>query len=414
VTQTQAPQPKRFRFSSPLRALISHLRFGSQNAAFLLILTGLLLGGAWIWVTFLVLVAIIYGGNTILPYDLTEPENPPRALHDFFLRAGLPLMLTNAVLLTHYFTDSDPFHIVAGLQHIGIDLNAAREGSSALDKTIAVIAIGILWGFGQAAAHELTHRINSKFDLSLSRWISALALDPANYLHHPYSHHRLVGLVSDPQTARRGENLYAFTRRSFVESYGYAMRAEAARMKRQNRHWFSFENRFLKAWAIDLFYVAVAWAIGGLPSALGFLAAAGVAHLMVEGITYVQHYGLLRLENERIDERISWDVYGAMASALTYNVGRHSDHHLHPLRHCADLKVSPGAPNLPYNYSALVAMALIPSIYRRKIQPYLDNWDRNFATPAELAFMRKHNIPHAKPENPRRESHARTTHLTTA
>lgn len=397
MAQNHASSPKQFPFSSPLRAVISHLRFGLQNAAFLLIFTGLLLGGAWIWITFLVLVAIIYGGNTILPDDLTEPENPPRKLHNFFLRMGLPLMLANAVLLTHYFTDADHFHIVAGLQHIGIDLNAARETSSAFDKTIAIIAIGILWGFGQAAAHELTHRIHSKLDLTLSKWISALALDPANYLHHPYSHHRLVGLAIDPQTAKRGENLYAFTRRSFIESYGYAMKAEAARLERQNLPWISFKNRFLKAWAIDVFYIGVAFAIGGLPSVLGFLAAAGIAHLLVEGITYVQHYGVIRLENERIDERISWDVYGAMASAITYNVGRHADHHLHPLRHCADLKVSPRAPYLPYNYSALVGMALIPSLYRRIMQPYLDNWDRNFATTAELSYMREHNIPHAEP-----------------
>ena len=45
--------------------------------------------------------------------------------------------------------------------------------------------------------------------------------------------------------------------------------------------------------------------IGGLPSALAFLAAAGLAHLMFEGITYIQHYGLFRVEGERIDERIS-------------------------------------------------------------------------------------------------------------
>ena len=413
MTQTQAPRPEPFRFSSPLLALGAHLRFGLQNLFQLVILAGLLLGGHWIWITFLIVVAAINGGNAILPYDLGEPENPPRALHDFFLRAGLPLMLAIGLLLVHYFTDGDPLHIVAALKTIGIDLDAARAASSAFDKAVAIIAVSLMWVLGQSNGHELSHRIHSRLDLAISRWINGLALDPAHALHHPYCHHRLAGLLRDPGTARRGESLYAFTRRSFVEINQYAARAEADRLKRRGLHWLSFRNRFLTAWAIPVFYLAVALAVGGLPSALAFLAAAGFAHLTFEGITYIQHYGLFRLENERLDERISWDVYGAISSAATYNVNRHSDHHLHPMRHCADLKVSPGAPNLPFAYSALTTMAMIPPLYKRVMQPYLDNWDRHFATPAELAFMREHNIPHAEPDVPRC-TRARTTHLTTA
>lgn len=397
MAQTQALQPKPFRFSSPLTAVISHLRFGLQNLFLLVILAGLLLGGHWIWIAFLIVVATINVGNALLPCDLDEPENPPRALHDFFARAGLPLMLANGLLLVHYFTDGDPLHIVAGLKHFGIDLDAARASSSAFDKAIAIVAVSLMWVLGQSNAHELSHRIHSKLDLSISKWMNALALDPAHALHHPYCHHRLAGLPHDPGTARRGESLYAFTRRSFVEINDFAAKAEAARLKRRGGHWLSVRNRFLTAWAIPVFYVAVAFAVGGLPSAAAFLAAAGYAHLTFEGITYIQHYGLFRLESERIDERISWDVYGAISSAATYNVNRHSDHHLHPMRHCADLKVSPGAPNLPYAYSALTTMAMIPPLYRRIMQPYLDNWDRNFATAAELAYMREHNIPHAEP-----------------
>jgi hypothetical protein len=397
VASIQVLQPKQFRFSSRLAAVWSHLRFGLQNLFQIAMLAGLLAGGNWIWIAFLAVAATINIGNALLPLDFEEPENPPRALHDFFLRLGLPLMLANGLLLVHYFTDGDPLRVVAGLHRVGIDFEAARAATSAFDKGIAIIAVSLLWVLGQSNGHELSHRIHSPLDLVFSKWTTALALDPAHGLHHPFSHHRLVGLPSDAGTARRGESLYAFTLRSFVAINGYAAKAEAARLQRRGGHWLSIHNRLLTAWAISLFYLAGAVVIGGLPSALAFLAAAGLAHLMFEGITYIQHYGLFRVEGERIDERISWDVYGAISSAATYNVNRHSDHHLHPMRHCADLKVSPGAPNLPYAYSALTTMAMIPPLYRRVMQPYLDNWDRNFATPAELAYMREHDIPHAEP-----------------
>jgi alkane 1-monooxygenase len=168
-------------------------------------------------------------------------------------------------------------------------------------------------------------------------------------------------------------------------------------MKRLGLPFYSLRNRFLTAWAIPLFYFAFVFAIGGLPSLLAFLAAVAVARVILESVGYLQHYGLLRLETERIDERLSWDVYLTVTSAMLYNVSRHGDHHMHPLRQSGELKISPKSPSLPYTYFALIFMSLAPPLYKRVMQPHLDNWDRNFATPAELDYMRANNIPHAEP-----------------
>jgi alkane 1-monooxygenase len=137
--------------------------------------------------------------------------------------------------------------------------------------------------------------------------------------------------------------------------------------------------------------------IGGPLGGLVFLAAGGFSRLLLESTAYVEHYGLFRLEGERIDNRLSWDVYTFFSNAILYNVARHTDHHLYPLRHCADLKIDPGAPRLNHGYIALVLISLVPPLYWRIMQPHLDDWDREFATPAELAYMRDHNIPHAEP-----------------
>ncbi|HUO55321.1 MAG TPA: fatty acid desaturase, partial [Rhodoblastus sp.] len=325
MTPMPVVTPKPIRFSSPLAGALSGWRFGFQNFAFLLGVASLLLGGVWISVSLLIVIAIVIVGNAKFPYDLTEPENPPQGLLDVLARLGLPLMLANGLLLVHYFTAGDPLHLVAALRHFGVNLDAARAASSPFDKAVAIFSTGYQWGVAQSTAHELSHRLHSRRDRAIAQWMGALAFEPIFALHHPYCHHRLVGLPDDPGTARRGESLYAFMPRSFVGNATFAAQAEAARLKRLGLPFFSWRNRFLVAWLIPLFYVAVVLAIGGLPSLLAFLATALVARVILESVAYLQHYGLIRLPGERMDERLSWDVYLTVTCAMLYNVSRHSD-----------------------------------------------------------------------------------------
>jgi hypothetical protein len=38
----------------------------------------------------------------------------------------------------------------------------------------------------------------------------------------------------------------------------------------------------------------------------------------------------------------------------------------------------------------MFALSLLPPLYFRVMQPHLDNWDRNYATDAELRYLRAH------------------------
>ncbi len=271
MTSTTVVTPKRFRFSSPLVAYASHLRYSLQDVSFLFGFIGLLFGGIWLWLPLILFLIIAHICTVKFQDDLTEPENPPHALHNFFLRIGLPLMLANGLLLAYYFTSGDPLHIAAGLKHLGLDFNAARAATSPLDKALGVIVHGFSWGMGQTAGHELSHRLNSKLDLTLARLIGGLGLDPVFFLHHPFCHHRFLGLLKDPGTARRGESLYAFATRCVIGNTRYAAKAEADRMRRQGRSVFSFHNRFITSWCISLVYLGVFVAIGGPIGGLAFL-----------------------------------------------------------------------------------------------------------------------------------------------
>jgi alkane 1-monooxygenase len=252
---------------------------------------------------------------------------------------------------------------------------------------LAVVAQGFYWGLAQTAAHELCHRRNSWPDIESSRWLGALALEPTLHLHHPFCHHRFLGLMRDPGTARRGEHVYGFAIRSTLGNVAFAARAEIARLRRRSRGFLSSRNRFLTAWAICLAYVVVCAAIAGWVGVLVYLGSGIIARLLFDSTAYVEHYGLFRLEGEQISERLSWDVYFLSSNSVLYNAARHADHHLHPMRHYADLKIRPNAPRLNHAYITLVLMAFVPTLYWRTMQPHLDAWDASVATPDQLAFL---------------------------
>jgi hypothetical protein len=391
MTFADTIKPRRFRYASQASAILAHLRYSLQIVAFLLGAAGLLIGGAGLWLPLVLFLAVILIGNARIRLDLEEPQNPPHSLHDVLLRATLPLLLANGVLLAYYFTAGDPLRLVAGLKWIGVDLDAARASTSLPDKLLGIVAQGFYWGMAQTAAHELSHRLHLRVDLALSNWIAAFALDPALRLHHPFCHHRYVGLPSDPGTARRGESLYRFAIRSTFGNAMFAARLEAARLRRIKRSPLSPRNRFLAAWAIALFYFGVCFAISGWTGGLAFVGAGLIARLLFDSTAYVEHYGLFRREGDGVSDRLSWDVYAFFSNSTLYNAARHMDHHLHPMRHCADLKLQPDAPRLNHSYIALVMLAFIPPLYRRLMQPHLDAWDRDFAAPAERACERDHS-----------------------
>ena len=155
-------------------------------------------------------------------------------------------------------------------------------------------------------------------------------------------------------------------------------------------------NRFLAAWAIAPFYFGVCFAVAGWSGGLAFLGAGLIARLLFDSTAYVEHYGLFRREGEDVSDQLSWDVY-AFRDSILYNAARHMDHHLHPMRHCADLKLQPNAPRLSHSYIALVMLAFIPPLHRRLMQPHLDAWDRDFADSAERACERERAAEQLEP-----------------
>jgi alkane 1-monooxygenase len=98
------------------------------------------------------------------------------------------------------------------------------------------------------------------------------------------------------------------------------------------------------------------------------------AHIVLESVNYIQHYGLLRKQldgqYERTAAEHSWDTYHYFSSYSTFRVGHHSFHHI-SVKPYYLLSTEPAAPKLPVGYFWAIAMVLIPPWWHRVINPKL-------------------------------------------
>ena len=374
---------------------LKHLRYVSQNVLFGASVIGLLAGGVWVWPPFIITVILVNIADGVFGSDRVQDPDPPIALHGVMLLVSAFLLALNTMLFAFYFTSGDPLGLVVPLKSVGIDFNAARNTTSCFDLLAAIVAQGFNYSVGMSSCHDLSHCVDYRLKVFMSRWISALILDPWFLIHHAAVHHRYIGLPCDPATPRRGMSLYGFVARAVPANTAFCSRFERERLARQGRSYWSVKNRFLTGWAIMVAVVGVVFVIGGLKSVGAFLASAVIGRLLLDSSAYIQHYGVVRVKGEPVDSRLSWNVYRVGTNALLNTIGRHADHHEHALTPSVALKANHGGPELQTGYLSLIGMTLIPPLYHRFMKPKLDEWDRNFATEAALAYMRANDIPYA-------------------
>ena len=242
---------------------------------------------------------------------------------------------------------------------------------SVLEAAGLTLSNGLATGvFGLSAAHALIHsRIRS------ARALGLIFLSSLFYMHfrisHIYGHHRRAATLDDPASARLGEGLYAFLFRSIVGQFREAWDFEAVRQRRAGRPVLHQRNRMIQFLAIEISIMA----------ALAFISSAVLAYvivnaalsiLLIETFNYVAHYGLSRGSADtaaRLGPEHSWNSANRMNNSALFNMGRHSDHHRHAASPYPQLKPLKQAPELPSGYAAAMLTALVPSLWRRRMDP---------------------------------------------
>lgn len=250
-----------------------------------------------------------------------------------------------------------------------------------LEKIVLFFGMGVISGtVGINYSHELMHQ-KSK----LERWLGDLLLASVLYCHfrseHLRVHHLYVGTARDPVTARYNEGFHRFFPRVLVQCHTSAFKAEAAMLARKGLPWWHQSNPYWRYAALQAGMLGLALALGGWQGLALFVWQAAVAIWQLELVNYIEHYGLTRRhigagKYEHVLPRHSWNAAHRASNWLLINLQRHSDHHYKPDRRFPLLQSygSDDAPQLPYGYPVMTALAMIPPLWKRVMNPRVRAW----------------------------------------
>ncbi|TQS71320.1 alkane 1-monooxygenase [Rhodobacteraceae bacterium] len=352
-------------FRHPSRALPFWLSVGTVP----LLLIEASLGGwfllllplyAWWLVTFL---DQILGRNTDQP-DTDTPEE------DLFWYKAVTLIwlpLQMCVIFGTIFWASHSTHLSLG------------------EKFGLFFGVGIISGtIGIVYSHELMHQ-----KTKMERWMADLLLASVLYSHfrseHLLVHHLWVGTPADAVSARYNEGFHRYFLRVLRECPGSAWRAEDRKLARAKRPVWHHTNPFWRYGALQAAALLLAFLLGGIFGVVFFVFQAIVAIWQLELTNYVEHYGLTRRylgegRYEHVRPHHSWNASETASNWLLINLQRHSDHHYKPSRRFPLLQTYPAsqAPQLPRGYPAMTTLAMIPPLWRRRMNPRVRAWRKQY------------------------------------
>lgn len=213
--------------------------------------------------------------------------------------------------------------------------------------------------FAITLAHDLMHSTRKS-----DRWLSTILLLQNGFFYleadHVYIHHRHVGTASDPATARMGEGLYSYLRRSVGARFQMVFFGGGTFPKQR-------EKRIIRGNKLRLI-ICLCYLIGlfffSWQALVCVLAQFVLVTLIYESVTYIQHYGLSRKTDgigrtESVQLYHAWNCYYRTSAWMHYLMPVHSIHHLreerlHEIRDFAGLE-------MPRPFATMLVTAFFPA-----------------------------------------------------
>ncbi len=356
-------------------------------------LFGVLAGGPWVW------TGVVLMGVGIL-VDTTTPQRTMGAGFDDdgdtygipALQNGVMYSMLGVFVLLQLAICWRIWEYVNGIAptgEIGTLLGLSYQvGITGMQLTGAVISTGIFAGIGIIYGHELAH--TKGFSFVIARWMMALSGSAHFCYAHVYNHHLELGCEDDPATSPRGRSMYAHLPKSYFGQSKFLYTMEKHRLARLGVPFLSWQNRWIRGYAMSLPTLFLFWLAGGWLGICAMLLIWMISNFELEALNYLEHYGLIREKGQPIDYRHSWDNSTAFTSWFFIEIGRQADHHDRGETHFWELD-EVGAPNTGMGYFTLFALALIPPVFHKFMERELKKWDDEEASEGELQVSRAIN-----------------------
>jgi alkane 1-monooxygenase len=334
-----------------------------------LVALGAYFGGYWVvllpiygWFVFGILDAI-----TGLNLENADPQTPESDLFWYRLITLIwfPIQFCVVFGLVYY---------VPRAAHLGL-----------MESIVLFFGVGVITGsIGINYSHELMHQKN-RTERFLADGLLAMVLYSHFRSEHLLVHHIYVGTPRDPVTARYNEGFHRFYPRVLKACFHSAWNAEKALLARRKLSVKSLRNPFWRYGALQIFFVILALYLGGFGGLALFFVQAGVAIWQLELTNYIEHYGLTREhlgdgKYEHVKPHHSWNAAHKASNWLLINLQRHSDHHYKPDRRFPLLQNydEDEAPQLPFGYPVMTAVAMAPPVWRYYMNPRVRAWRKKY------------------------------------
>jgi alkane 1-monooxygenase len=237
-------------------------------------------------------------------------------------------------------------------------------------------------------AHELGHRASP-----IAQFHSRMALISVSYMHffveHNRGHHVHVATPHDPATSKKNQTIFSFWRQTLIGGFKSAWNIEKKLLEKQGKSTLSLQNEMVWVVVLPILLFGVLTFIFSEISGkfewivpIFFAVQSIIAILSLECVNYIEHYGIVRREistgkYERVNPLHSWNANHYFSNLMLFNLQRHSDHHAYASRPYQVLRHFDESPQLPYGYTMMILMSLVPPLWFRVMNKRLEDWQAN-------------------------------------
>lgn len=367
-----------------MNKLLINMRYLLAPLFIFLAMLGVFIGGPWVWTGYFLLGFAIVVDSLVSKrtmgagFDANGDTNGHPGFQNGIMYAMLGIFILlqlNLAWRIYEYTSGVPLGYT---EIMGITV---YQGLTGLQLVGATLSSAIFAGIGIIYGHELAH--TKGFSFVIARWMMALS-GAAHFCYaHVYNHHLELGCSDDPATSPRGRSIFKHLPVSHLGQSKFLYVMEEMRLKRMKIPFLSWQNRWIRGYAMSLPTIFLFWLAGGWLGIACLAIVWIIANFELEALNYLEHYGLIRVKGQPIDYRHSWDNSTALTSWFFIEIGRQADHHDRGETHFWELD-EVGAPNTGHGYFVLFALALLPPVFHSLMKKELDKWDQNEASEDEL------------------------------
>lgn len=352
-----------------------------------------MLADFYIYIGFALFAGTYVLGDALFGEDISTPKLSHKWAINAMLYGSVPLCCVLIGICAWLVSPHNPELITNISAFTGYDFAHAKANTSVQALIIAVVfAAFMLSGIATVVAHEFVHRLGSKIDVCIGRWLLAFSIDANFSIEHVYNHHAKVATTEDPVTAIRGRNVYVHLIYAIYGTTKSAWRIEVKRLTRKNQSIFTWHNRFIRGYLMSICYLSLAGILAGWQASVFLFAIGASAKIILEIVNYIEHYGLVRHPKQPVKPKHSWNSNRKISNWAMFNLPRHSHHHAQAAVPFEKLAPMQDAPQMISGYISTIVIALIPPLWFKLMAPKLEIWDKHHANSQELKIIEQQAV----------------------